>query len=365
MTISVKTYVPGEVLFSVDLNAHLTILVDEINRLAALPHNANLFGRNLFNNGDFSLWERAITQTTSGYGSDDRWKNENTGSTKVASQQTFTVGQSVVTDNPTFFSRTVVTTSAGAANFVSKSQRIEGVQKTSGEAVTLQFWAKADATKNVALEFIQHFGTGGSPSSDVTGTGITTIALTTSWVKHTLTVTIPSITGKALGTDLNDFLEFRIWMDAGTDFNARTSSLGQQSGTFEFANMQIELGSSATDFEYVQPADQLARCYRFFQKIISTSGSVFSVGQAFGTTNPEADLHFSVKRSIPTITQGGAGTLQWRTAAGGATGTVVISLINTQTASLTASGASGLVAGNAVAITSVGGNIEISIEAEL
>ena len=363
MTISVKTYVPGEVLFSVDLNAHLTILVDEINRLAALPHNANLFGRNLFNNGDFSLAQRATSQTTSGYGSDDRWKNENTGSTKVASQQTFTVGQSVVTDNPTFFSRTIVTTSAGAANFVSKSQRIEGVQKTSGEAVTLQFWAKADAAKNVALEFIQNFGTGGSPSSDVTGTGITTIALTTSWVKHTLTVTIPSITGKTLGTDLNDFLEFRIWMDAGTDFNARTSSLGQQSGTFEFANMQLELGSTATDFEYVQPADQLARCLRYFERL--EFEGAFATAQVFNTTQGIFSVLISEKRRVPDVTFSAASGFQARTAPGSSVNMTIITSATASTKNIDLSftiGTTVLVAGNAAQIRTDTGTIDLNSE---
>ena len=364
MTITVKTYVPGEVLTAADLNAHLTILEDEINRLAALPHNANLFGRNLFNNGDFSVVQRGTSQTTSGYGSDDRWKNENTGSTKVASQQTFTVGQSVVTDNPTFFSRTIGTTSAGAANFVSKSQRIEGVQKTSGEAVTLQFWAKADAAKNVALEFIQHFGTGGSPSSDVTGTGITTIALTTSWVKHTLTVTIPSITGKTLGTAGDDFLEFRIWMDAGTDFNARTSSLGQQSGQFDFANMQLELGLSATDFEYVQPADQRARCERYYEQFNYLSARPISNGQAFSATSATASLNWSHKRSLPTVTETGAGTINFRTSVGAATGTVSFDFIDLDGCRIGATGAAGLTAGNASEVISTG-ITSIGISAEL
>lgn len=364
MTISVKTYVPGEVYFAGDLNSDLTVLVDEINRLAALPHNANLFGRNLFNNGDFSVVQRGTSQTTSGYGSDDRWKNENTGSTKVASQQTFTIGQTDVTDNPTFHSRTIVTTSAGAANFVSKSQRIEGVQKTSGEAVTLQFWAKADATKNVALEFIQNFGTGGSPSSDVTGTSITTIALTTSWVQHTLTVTIPSITGKTLGTDGNDFLEFRIWMDAGTDFNARTSSLGQQSGQFDFANMQLELGSSATDFEYVQPADQLARCHRYSEVLTYVNATTITTGQARSATTAIARLHYTTKRATPSVNITTGSLLTATSTGADAGGSESFDTIDKKGCRVLNTTAAGLVAGNAVEL-SAASSLTITVSAEL
>ena len=44
-------------------------------------------------NGGFDLWQRATSQTASGYGSDDRWNNGNVGTTIVHSRQTFTLGQ--------------------------------------------------------------------------------------------------------------------------------------------------------------------------------------------------------------------------------------------------------------------------------
>ena len=103
------------------------------------------------------------SQTSSGYGSDDRWINEHAGSTKTVSRQTFTVGQTDVPGNPKFWSRTVVSSVAGASNFVVKSQKIESVATLSGQTVALSFWAKADATKNMAVEFTQNFGSGGSP----------------------------------------------------------------------------------------------------------------------------------------------------------------------------------------------------------
>ena len=95
----------------------------------------------------------------------------------------------------------MVTHVVGSTNNVQKYQHIENVTKLAGKTVTLSFWAKADATKNIAIEFGQKFGTGGSPSAELLGIGSQLVALTTIWQKKTITVTLPSIVGKTLGTD--------------------------------------------------------------------------------------------------------------------------------------------------------------------
>jgi hypothetical protein len=100
----------------------------------------------------------------------------------------------------------------------------------------------------MAVEFLQSFGTGGSPSATVTAIGVTTCALTTAWQKFTIPVSIPSISGKTLGTNNDDFLGVMFWMDAGSSFNARTNSLGQQSGTFDIAQVQFEADGSEGNY---------------------------------------------------------------------------------------------------------------------
>ena len=55
-------------------------------------------------------------------------------------------------------------------------QPIESVRNNAGGNVTFSFYAKADAAKNVAIEFVQNFGVGGSPSAEVTGIGAQKIA---------------------------------------------------------------------------------------------------------------------------------------------------------------------------------------------
>ena len=225
--------------------------------------------RNYVINGDFDIWQRSTSQTSSGYGSVDRWTNTHSGSTKTTSRQTFTVGQTDVPNNPTYFARTVVTTNSASNGFVANSQRIESVSTLAGKTATLTFYAKADSAKNIALEPRQDFGTGGSPSAGVSGP-VTTINLTTSWQKFSFTIAVPSITGKTIGTDSNDFLQLIFWLDAGSDFNSRTNSLGNQSGTFDFAHVSFVEGDAtgiADPFEQRSYGEELALCQRYYQLV--------------------------------------------------------------------------------------------------
>lgn len=259
--------------------------------------------RNRIINGGFDIWQRGTSQTSVGYGSDDRWYNTHVGSTKTVSRQEFTLGQTAVPGEPRYFSRTVVTNVAGAGNYVGKQHRIESVRTFAGQSVTLSFWAKADASKSIAIDFSQSFGLGGSPSSAITGIGAQKFNLTTSWQKFAATISIPSISGKTLGTDGRDWLELTLWFDAGSDWNSRAASLGQQSGTFDIALVQVEAGSVATPFESRPPQVELALCQRYYEE------AAFVVS----TTTPYTQTFYKVtKRAIPDLTLR-AGNLQGAT----------------------------------------------------
>jgi hypothetical protein len=222
--------------------------------------------RNRIINGNFDIWQRGTgPQTSNGYGSADRWRMDVVGSTKTASQQAFTLGQTDVPGNPKYYLRHIVSSVAGAGNLCYFFQKIEGVQTLAGQTATLSFWAKADSNKSIATELAQVFGTGGSPSSPVTSIGVTTHNLTTSWQKFTATVSIPSISGKTIGSDNNDWIGLYFWFDAGSDFNSRTNSLGNQSGTFDIAQVQVEEGTVATPFEHRPYGMELSLAQRFFQ----------------------------------------------------------------------------------------------------
>lgn len=262
--------------------------------------------RNLIINGDFSIWQRGVSQTTSGYGSDDRFSNEHVGSSKTVTRETWPLGDADNINNNKYFSRTTVTSSAGAGNYVVKSHKIESVITTANRDITVSFRAKADAAKNIALEFVQNFGTGGSPSAAVTGIGVTTFALTTSWQTFAVTIKPPSIAGKISGTDNNDSFNLNFWYDAGANLDARTNSLGQQSGAFDTDSLQVEFSAVATDFEYVATADQLARCRRYYRNLVSFSGGSsypVNVGTVacWDTNNAYTSVDTSDMRAAPTL----------------------------------------------------------------
>ena len=223
--------------------------------------------RNAIINGNFDIWQEGPGPFTGSfqYGA-DQWGSFNIGSTYSATRQPFTLGQTAVPGEPEFFCRTVVTSVAGANNYSVLVQRLEDVRTFAGQQVTVGFWAKVDSTKNIAVELFQNFGTGGSPSAEVTAIGVTKVTIGTSWQKVTVTATLPSISGKTLGTDNNDYLAFQIWFDAGSNFNSRTATLGQQSGTFDIAQVQIEPGPVATPFERRPIGVELALCQRYFCK---------------------------------------------------------------------------------------------------
>ncbi len=238
---------------------------------ALTSQSSNIFGfKNYVINGNFDIWQRGTSQTSSGYGSVDRWISGNVGSTKTYSQ--ITCGDTERGFfNAAYFSRTAVTSVAGTSNYVFNEHRMEDVTRLAGKTVTVSFLAKADAAKNIAIEFEQVFGTGGTPSATVFGIGSQLVALTTTWQRKSITVSIPSIVGKTIGTAgvSTSYTVFGFWLDSGSTYNTRSASLGQQSGTFDIAQVQIEEGSVATPFENRPIGLEWSLCQRYYQQLSS------------------------------------------------------------------------------------------------
>jgi hypothetical protein len=253
-------------------------------------------------NGNFDVWQRGTSFTEADSFGADRWAIDCATSTLVATQQTFTLGQTDVPNNPRYFSRTVVTSGGTAGSYAMRTQRIEFVKTLSGVTATFSFYAKADASKNLSVEFSQFFGTGGSPSAQVSSIGVTKVALTTSRQKFTVMVAIPPISGKTLGTDLNDYLGVNFWFDAGSDYNARTDSLGNQSGTFDISQVQLEQGSVATTFEPRTYGEELALCQRYYWQGYASAKTGYRYAAASATNYVGAVGGFPVfMRIIPTM----------------------------------------------------------------
>jgi hypothetical protein len=296
-----------------------------------LLENITKSGRkNVIINGGFNIWQRGTSFSDLGYCA-DRWWFQRNGSTAVVTRESFPVGQTDVPGNPEYYIKAVVSSVAGAGNGIDIDQPIENPATLSGGLATVSFYAKADSPRNIAIEFYQYFAS----SADVSGIGSQKIALTDEWNKYTVTVDIPSVAGKTIGS--NDYLDFLFWLDAGSTFNTRAASLGQQSGTFYFSQVQIEPGKSATNYEMQLPADENRMCQRWYQTgEIDFCANVTSAGSYRGMcnlpvvmrTSPTVVLvnvsntNFSTSTGSTTITSGaimetrtanGSGTGKWKT----------------------------------------------------
>ena len=227
-------------------------------------------------NGAFDFWQRGTSFTTAVYGA-DRWLNGVSGGTVTMSRQAFSVGDTLGNNNPTYFARQTVSGQTLTSNLALIQQRFEGVRTYAGQTITVLGWAKrSSGSGNMAVEMAQTFGTGGSPSADVTGTG-QTVTLTGSWAPFAVTFSVPSITGKTLGTNGNDYSNINFWTSAGSDFNARTNSLGLQTIGVDLWGIHIKQGThtvAAADL-YRQPelGPELARCQRYYQLVDRGSGA--------------------------------------------------------------------------------------------
>lgn len=241
--------------------------VSNASQVEVQDNQVSPFGgiKNYIINGNFDIWQYkdallTYPQTSNGYGSDDRWLNASN-TTRTHSQVTCTDTERALF-NASKFSRTVITATNSTTDTVYKEQRIEDVTRLAGKTVTLSFWAKADSNKNIVAQFLQVFGTGGSPSSYV-NVGNNVIALTNMWQKKTITITIPSIIGKTLGTDgvHTSYTVLKFWFDSGSAVNGGLPAF--QSGTFDIAQVQLEEGSVATPFEQRPYGLELSLCQRY------------------------------------------------------------------------------------------------------
>ena len=223
--------------------------------------------KNLIINGAMQVWQRGTSLgSLVGY-SADRWKIS-TGGTGSVSRQDFTVGQTDVPGEPQHYLRI---SKSDTADYVHFYQPVEGVRNLAGQTATLSFYAKANAAVAMTGAYVQYFGSSGSTPA-VTTNWASTVSVTTSWQKFEVTVTLPSISGKTIGGG-NDYL--RVDLYPGNKASSWT-------GTFDLAQVQLEVGSVATPFEHRSYGEELALCQRYYQKnerLTVTTGYQNGTGQ--------------------------------------------------------------------------------------
>jgi hypothetical protein len=278
-------FATGEVLTATNMND----ITGTLNLLQSTLYPA---GRNKIINGDFGINQRAFTSVTSNIYFFDRFKNsQDPGAGSITlTPQTFTLGAAPVSGyEGKNFLQIVTTGQASTTNFASFFQPIEDVRTFAGQTVTFSFWARATSgTPNLSIELAQYFGTGGSPSASV-NTGSTKQAITTSWARYSYTVTLPSISGKTIGTNNDNSLNPRIWCSAGSTLDSRTDTLGNQNNTFQFWGLQLEAGSTASPFQTASGSigGELALCQRYyFRENFDAQAlfGIFATGSAASTT---------------------------------------------------------------------------------
>jgi len=254
--------------------------------LTSLPASPR---KNLIINGNFDVWQRGTSfagVTATGYQA-DRWEViPATGCTMTISRQAFTAGQTDVPNEPSYFLRADITT-AGSAN-AEISQKIEDVRTFAGQTIMVSFYAKSTAgTQGLNCRMHQDFGSGGS--TRVT-TGVSVKTLSSSWQKFTFSVALGSISGKTIGT--SSYLAFNFyWANNST------------SNDVDLAQVKVEKGSSATDFEPKSYAEELVSCQRYFtRKTEGTTSQRLCMGENVSATRNDPIFTFNPSlRAAPSL----------------------------------------------------------------
>jgi hypothetical protein len=201
----------------------------------------------------------------------------------TASRQTFTPGAAPVAGyEGQYFSRLTTGTTSSVWWY---RQRIENVQSFAGQTITISFWVKASAANaTTSVEVAQIFGSGGSTT---TSTGATGPSITTSWQRFSVTMAIPSVSGKTIGT--SSYVEISLYSTTGI-----ASSLA-----VDLWGVQVEEGSVATAFQTATGTIQgeYAACLRYYERR-SAGGANYGYGIA-GTCTSTTGANFQVTFGSP------------------------------------------------------------------
>jgi len=252
--------------------------------------------RNKLINGNHDINQRGSgTVTTSGAFPVDRWKLFfNAGTYSASRQATDLFGLYV----PPFrhYLRNIVAGSSSGTSYSILEQFIEDVYTLAGKTVTASFWARTTVgTAKIGASFDQNFGTGGTPSAEVAGTGVS-VTVDTNWKKYSVQLSVPAIISKVLGTNNNDALIFRLWLSATSGLDTRSGSVGVQSKTIDIAGVQLEAGAHATDYELRPRQVELALCQRYTTRLpgLGNTAAFAIIGFGIGRTGSSTIVDFKV-----------------------------------------------------------------------
>ena len=233
----------------------------------------------------------SVTQSTSTQFVTDRFAIYGNVASKFTAQQSSTA--------PAGFTNSLLITSSsaytvGAAERFQFRQAIEGFNiadlnwgTANAKTVTLSFWVQSSLTGNFGGALGNNAGDRSYPFSY-------TISSANTWTQVSIT-----IAGDTTGTWLTNN-SGGIWvywgLGMGSTFSGTagawasatyytstgaTSVVGTSGATFYITGVQLEVGSSATGFEYRQYGQELALCQRYFQVINGAVYRAYLTGLVF------------------------------------------------------------------------------------
>jgi hypothetical protein len=297
-------YETGDVLTADNMSS----LSGTVNLLESAQYAA---GKNKIINGDFGINQRAFTSvTTTATFIFDRFQTRIGGDgTATFTPQVFTPGAAPQAGyEATNFLQIVTASQTNNAVITQLRQHIEDVRTFAGQTATISFWAKAaSGTPKVSISLIQAFGSGGSTNVATAATGVT---LTTSFARYSVTIAVPSVSGKTIGT--SSFLQVRFGVSAGSDNAADFAVTGIQNNTFSFWGIQLEAASTASPFQTATGTIQgeLAACQRYCFRIQGQSGVSMGIGSGYAnsTTAFRSTIRVPVTmRTTPVFTSSNVG----------------------------------------------------------
>jgi hypothetical protein len=294
--------------------------------------NATRF-KNRFINGNMAVDQRyagaaisAATLASGGY-TVDRWAYAATQSAKFSAQQ----NQGSVTP-PVGFNNYLGLTSASAYSVLTTDlftvrQYIEsynfadlGWGTANAKTITISAWVYSSLTGTFGGSFLNYAGTRSYPFTY-------TISSANTWTQISVTIA-GDTSGTWVGASNAGAAFVSFGLGVGTTYSGTagswsgsqlysatgaTSVVGTSGATFYITGVQLEVGSSATGFEYNDYGNQLIQCQRYFETSYSTGTAVGSATSAgcytssavYGVTTTSyilGQISFKVmKRTAPTI----------------------------------------------------------------
>ena len=315
------------------------LTVDNINT-SSINSGQTSGRKNLIINGAMKVAKRGTSSTSTGYQTIDRIKQTYGGTNEAPTYAQVDVASGTTPYTQGFRKALKITNGnqtggAGGSDKIEFEYKIEAQDiansgwnyKSSSSFVTLSFWVKSSVSQNFNGYILSLDGTTQNfPFETGTLTADT-------WTK--ITKTIPgnsnidfdNNTGEGLRLVFNQFLGTdstgSVSLNAWAAFSGSTRTPDQTStwytsddATWEITGLQLEVGSTATDFEHRSFAEELKLCQRYYQQISRASAGNNSTNGSFntGTCNNNAGnggiMQVSLKfettmRAVPTMSDSG------------------------------------------------------------